>query len=182
MIYLGIDPGANGAYAAINDEGDIVFAYKFTDWQEAFLAVESLIKLGNEVHAVIEAQHAMPKNGGCSAFSVGESYGGWQVLCIGLQIPFSFVAPHKWQKAVVDTLPTPKKPGPDEQYEEGDEEGEKAAKRAANRRRAANRGNLKAAIVEYVKRQYPRLPLSKKKDGDIADAVCIALYALRNKL
>ena len=50
--------------------------------------------------AVVEAVHAMPKNGSVSGFKLGRSYGFLRGCLTALGIPFIEVNAGKWQKAL----------------------------------------------------------------------------------
>lgn len=158
---LGIDPGKSGAWAAIGEEGELC-AYGSFDERLSW-------DIANADFAMLEKASARPGQGVSSMFAFGMNYGIWQGSLESYGIPFEFVTPQKWQKSILDFLPTkvPRR------------EGEGAAE--SRKRLAQNRKNLKEAVVRFVVRRYPELReyLEKKKNQDVADAVCIALYGLR---
>lgn len=98
MIYLGIDPGASGAIAALWGDGKPEFCkLKETEhdasnwlWQFPF----------DECVATIELVHAMPKQGVTSTFKFGKSYGFLLGLLTAHRIPYQFVRPLVWQTAM----------------------------------------------------------------------------------
>lgn len=105
MIYLGIDPGQSGGIAAIVPDG--IETHKFknkTEWDisEIFsLYALSVTTPGlGGAFAFIESVHAMPKQGVSSTFKFGKSYGFLIGLLTAHKIPFSFVTPQAWQKAM----------------------------------------------------------------------------------
>ena len=159
-FYLGIDPGKSGAWAIIEDVGEVHSVGLYED--RAAIDKELPIKL-----ACLEKVHAMPGQGTVSMFTFGETFGIWQGILEALHIPFEMVTPGKWQKSILDFLPAKALKVADE------DKGQNA------KRRAENRNALKSAVTAYVIRRYPDLTktLSIKKNQGIADALCLALYA-----
>jgi len=104
-IYIGIDPGQTGAIA--------VLAKRNQGWVKDFddgnaLAVLRAVyeePMKWQAKAAIEKVSAMPKQGVASSFKFGTNFGIWQGRLEALQIPFVFVTPQKWQKAVFDSMP-----------------------------------------------------------------------------
>lgn len=98
MIYLGIDPGASGAIAAIwGDEPPMFCKLKETEhdasnWLRQFPLDDCV--------TTIELVHAMPKQGVTSTFKFGRSYGFLLGLLTAHRIPYQFVRPLVWQKAM----------------------------------------------------------------------------------
>jgi len=99
--YIGIDPGMSGGAALIDHQGDVVdvIAFrKFTDHDVA-ATLKEWAEYGN-VCAKIEKVHAMPKQGVSSTFKFGRSF-GFLIGCLtALGIPFDYVIPNRWQKAL----------------------------------------------------------------------------------
>lgn len=158
---MGIDPGTSGAWAIIGEEGQVIQFGSFADRRN--------LELANIDFAILEKVSARPGQGGCSVFTFGVSYGIWQGMLENYKIPFELVTPQKWQKAVLDFVPAHIPPP------------ERESPAAAAKRAKANRNALKAGIVAFVGRRYPDLCsfFSKKKNWDVADAICIALYGLK---
>jgi crossover junction endodeoxyribonuclease RuvC len=97
-LYLGIDPGKSGAIAEIDENGKIVDVIDFTN---AFDMVEILYNASLfDCSAVLEAVHAMPKQGVKSMFEFGRNVGMWQGLLTAFKIPYVEIRPQKWQQAV----------------------------------------------------------------------------------
>ena len=106
--FIGVDPGKTGALAIIDESlqkveivdypGSIVSLYKLLD--KLFDEWDIHISL---VHAYIEKVGTMPKQGIVSAFTFGENYGAWQYAMASAEIPYEFVTPRKWQKAMFDS-------------------------------------------------------------------------------
>jgi crossover junction endodeoxyribonuclease RuvC len=98
---LGLDPGVFGA-----------IAFYFPD-QKAAISVYDVPTVGKEINAsalydminkydpdlaVIEAVHAMPRQGVSSSFNFGVSFGIAKGVVGALHIPVIFVTPTKWKK------------------------------------------------------------------------------------
>lgn len=101
MVYVGIDPGATGAVAIIDDLLDDVAIYDFDDGR----ALNALKSLPKTASVVLEKVSAMPKQGVASTFKFGTNFGTWIGRLQALEIPFDFVTPQKWQKQVFDSAP-----------------------------------------------------------------------------
>lgn len=108
MIVLGIDPGASGCIAAIED-GTQPIERRWIECPKYCLLTDTETDISNwlsffspmgdcPVHAFIERVHSMPKQGVASSFKFGQSYGFLRGLLIGHGIPFEEVTPQKWQK------------------------------------------------------------------------------------
>jgi len=116
MNYIGIDPGAQGALAVVDETGTLQ-ALADTDGLRLHRKNDCLaIVRGNErvevngpVCAFIEAQHAFPKTPATTNFKVGVACGYWRGVFTALCIPFSEVSPAKWRKVVPQTLPRDKR-------------------------------------------------------------------------
>jgi crossover junction endodeoxyribonuclease RuvC len=121
MIYLGIDPGLDGAVAAISgNPGDLPPWIVALDTPTAkdgtkrrYLVADMrqmLVKLLGgtngaalcDAYAAIERVHSMPKQGVASSFTFGEGFGLWQGVLTGLGIPFDLVTPQRWKKTLLD--------------------------------------------------------------------------------
>jgi crossover junction endodeoxyribonuclease RuvC len=108
-IYIGIDPGQTGAIAFLSDQKTI-FANKVFDFDDGS-ALAWLQTIGTEFNkegvrakAIIEKVSAMPKQGVSSTFKFGTNYGQWIGRLEALAIPFDFVTPQKWKKAMFDSM------------------------------------------------------------------------------
>lgn len=94
MVYVGIDPGKRGAYAAINGDGVEVYP-----WDDVFFAqhMKGLIASGEKVMAVVEKVGAMPGQGVTSMFTFGKSAGYIEGVLTALSIPYQLIPPRKWK-------------------------------------------------------------------------------------
>lgn len=96
MYYFGIDPGAKGGYAVLN-EGEIEVYGEF-DKQEFLNICYSLSRRQEKTRCCIEKVHAMPKQGSVSMFSFGENYGWLKGVLDAFEIPYQEVPPQTWKK------------------------------------------------------------------------------------
>lgn len=158
--YLGIDPGGSSGAWAILDKNKNIIATGL--WPE-------LPTFSNITLACLEQVHSMPMQGVSSSFAFGENLGFWKGALTATKVPFVNVTPQKWQKEILDSIPAP----------EGKVKGESPAQ--ANRRKAGNTARLKSTIVDYVQRTVPSSVefLRLKKNWGIADAICMALFAIK---
>ena len=161
-IYIGIDPGASGAIAII--AGEDKWVYDFDD-SFGFGVLKDAKKA--DCKAVIEKVSAMPGQGVSSMFSMGENLGRWVGRLEALEIPFDYVTPQRWKKAMFDTLPAPVPAKKDES-------------RAEKQKRLNERSKLlKELSRERAMRLFPDMAghLSRKKDHNRAEALLLAAYA-----
>lgn len=103
MICIAIDPGKNGGIAAITGAPSSARAFVMpsTVHDLALLLMDlAAADLLGDVQVVVERVHAMPTDGGVSAFSFGENFGMIQGVLAALLIPYRFVTPQQWQKKV----------------------------------------------------------------------------------
>ncbi len=98
-LYLGLDPGKSGACCLRFPDGSLEYfrfdkgtPAEFFDWLAKYSAN---IKFG-----LLEKVSSSPQMGVVSAFSFGESFGMVQGILVGAEIPFAFIAPVKWQRAL----------------------------------------------------------------------------------
>lgn len=93
MIYLGIDPGKDGAMAIIRQDGVQIIPFDESDYAEAVNALR-----GHRVICCLERVGAMPGQGVTSMFTFGENYGFIRGLLAVNKIPYERVTPQKWKK------------------------------------------------------------------------------------
>lgn len=160
-IYIGIDPGLDGALAVLDSNSNQVY---FTDTPTLIVTgkgkskrhcsplemAQSVRKLsaGNwTLKVALESVHAMPGQGVTSMFSMGVGFGMWQGVLAALQIPYELVTPQRWKKAMID-----------------------------------GQGKDKDASRQVAMRLFPQSAkeLARKKDHGRADALLIAAY-IRNR-
>lgn len=118
-LYVGIDPGLDGAVAAISNEAVVGI------WDTPSLEIKSNAKTKSgkaktrrvyvpsqmtkilkdlidkyRVAVCLELVHSMPKQGVASQFSLGRGMGLWEGIVAALSIPIYQVAPTKWKKTM----------------------------------------------------------------------------------
>lgn len=163
-LYIGIDPGLDGAVAAIDEHGSIISlqdtptlivkkgagtkrAYAETAMVTILEALDTQISKGNITVVGIENVHSMPGQGVTSMFSMGTGFGLWLGILAALRLRHVRVEPTKWKKAM--GIPS---------------------------------GSAKDESIVRAVRLFPTAPLSRKKDHGRADALLLAEYlrTLRN--
>lgn len=95
MIYIGIDPGKDGALAVIFDGMDETMVFPYGE-REYINTLQNLS--GYNVKTCLEHVTAMPKQGVTSMFSFGENFGYIRGMLEAYGIPYELVRPHKWKK------------------------------------------------------------------------------------
>lgn len=100
-MILGIDPGQSGGLAWI--DGPKCYVEKMP---ATLRDLWDLINTGPEVghggsrFAYLEKVHAMPKQGVASTFKFGRGFGNLEMALVAAGIPYEYVTPQKWQKAL----------------------------------------------------------------------------------
>lgn len=109
MFIIGIDPGASGA-VAILDDGVLIHVFdmpaveievggkKKKRISPEMLAAELRLFADQGAVAVVEQVNAMPGQGVTSMFAFGQAYGLALGVLAGLAIPTRTVTPAKWKK------------------------------------------------------------------------------------
>lgn len=93
-IYIGIDPGKDGALAALYPNGSVyVCPFDKAAYVSFFAGVHDMY-----VKAVLEHVGAMPGQGSVSMFHFGEGFGWLQGVLDSFGIPYELVRPQKWKK------------------------------------------------------------------------------------
>ncbi|MBQ1805433.1 MAG: hypothetical protein II010_05975 [Oscillospiraceae bacterium] len=93
MTYVGIDPGAKGAFAIL-DVGTVDVLP--LDMEEFTAAMRRLDPKHTRV--VLEHVSAMPGQGVVSMFTFGAGWGRIMGVLDALRIPYELVRPQKWKK------------------------------------------------------------------------------------
>ena len=155
-IYIGIDPGLDGAIVALCPmftKARVVPTLKQEKGSKRMYDVPEMVRLLNAnakdiVLAALEKGRAAPGQGVTSMFRFGYGCGLWEGILAALQIPYVIVHPNTWQKAVCVGLS----------------------------------GEAKSRAMQAAKSRLPKLNLRKSDRATtphqgIADAACLALYA-----
>ena len=96
MIYVGIDPGKNGAMAIIYPNKTKLIDYSlptYVFYLRKFQLEEKEFKV------IVEKVHSMPGQGVASTFSFGENFGKIQGILEALEIPYELIPPQVWQRS-----------------------------------------------------------------------------------
>lgn len=101
MIYIGIDPGKNGAIALLGNspESTIVYPYSAENFIKPLRSMAAAWQFSEEkVIACLEHVTAMPGQGVTSMFNFGQNFGYIRGMLEAFQIPYELVRPQKWKK------------------------------------------------------------------------------------
>lgn len=155
---LGIDPGKTGAISLVT-KTDKYSAYaiempmigKGKGSTLDIIEVEAFIKYASVDMICIEKVHAMPKQGVVSMFEFGKVYGSLLAIATLTKVPLIIVTPQEWKRVILMS------------YDKKD----------------------KYSSVKYCKNIFPQTSLrrtdkSYKDDHNIADAICIAMYGIKD--
>jgi crossover junction endodeoxyribonuclease RuvC len=105
-ITIGIDPGANGAIAWIDERGKSCVEKMPDTLQDLWELVCDITNFprsaidGRKYKAYIEQVSSSPQMGVVSSFSFGRGYGNLEMALTAAGIPFERVRPQVWQKAM----------------------------------------------------------------------------------
>jgi Holliday junction resolvasome RuvABC endonuclease subunit len=105
-ITIGIDPGANGAIAWIDERGKSCVEKMPDTLQDLWELICDITNFprstidGRKYKAYIEQVSSSPQMGVVSAFSFGRGYGNLEMALTAAGVPFDRVRPQVWQKAM----------------------------------------------------------------------------------
>lgn len=104
-IYCGIDPGFSGAWGMIDEHGKYVSCGDMINDGHFILAHHVWAEMSQardrqDIEVVVEAVHAMPKQGVSSTFKFGMAYGAAISLAQRFNVHVNGVAPRVWKKAL----------------------------------------------------------------------------------
>jgi crossover junction endodeoxyribonuclease RuvC len=105
-ITIGIDPGANGAIAWIDERGKSCVEKMPDTLQDLWELIRDITNFprstidGRKHKAYIEQVSSSPQMGVVSSFSFGRGYGNLEMALTAAGIPFERVRPQVWQKAM----------------------------------------------------------------------------------
>lgn len=100
-IFIGIDPGASGAIAAIYPDGN-----SFTVEYDSLIKSRDILRcLKNKtvkILCVVElvGGYIGTPQPGSRMFSFGRNFGNWEGLLSALQIQYILIRPQEWQKSI----------------------------------------------------------------------------------
>jgi hypothetical protein len=105
-ITIGIDPGANGAIAWIDERGKSCVEKMPDTLQDLWELICDITNFPRSTidrrkyKAYIEQVSSSPQMGVVSAFSFGRGYGNLEMALTAAGVPFERVRPQVWQKAM----------------------------------------------------------------------------------
>jgi Holliday junction resolvasome RuvABC endonuclease subunit len=105
-ITIGVDPGANGAIAWIDERGKSCVEKMPDTLRDLWELIRDITNFprsaidGRKYKAYIEQVSSSPQMGVVSAFSFGRGYGNLEMALTAAGIPFERVRPQVWQKAL----------------------------------------------------------------------------------
>jgi len=147
MLVVGIDPGATGALAFIDDRDGLMAVYDMPTTKNKqgknlvnATLLAQLLRVEQPKKAIIERVSAMPGQGVTSMFNFGMGYGVVLGVIASLGIPHELVTPQTWKRAAGLI-------GADKDY-------------------------ARTKVLEM----YPHADVARKKDIGRADAILIARY------
>lgn len=118
MIFIGIDPGLDGAVALVGEAGDLIDVIDTPTLDTGKRRELDLTRMWailrratpEVVHVAIEAVHAMPGQGVTSMFSFGFGLGAWRAFIVALELPHSTVTPQAWRGLLLAGFPPVSEP------------------------------------------------------------------------
>ena len=103
-LYLGIDPGANGAAAIIADTTGELLAVRDLPYIGKRLTAAVLhgwiLEQDGQIEAFVEEAQAMPGNGAVAMFNYGTGYGTILGVLAACEIPYHTVRASTWKRAL----------------------------------------------------------------------------------
>lgn len=113
MLFIGIDPGLDGAVGVIR--GNLNTDVEIFDTPTLLVEGEKKRRKYNvsamasilepfqteQVLVVLESVHSMPKQGVASSFSFGEGLGLWKGIIAAYKLPVEMPSPQRWKKAIL---------------------------------------------------------------------------------
>jgi hypothetical protein len=99
MVFLGIDPGTGGGFAAVDERGHWLATCRMPSNEQDVLAWLQQWPDG-VTRAVLEYVRSSPQMGVRSAFTFGAGYGGLRMALVACNVPFDEVTPGKWQNVM----------------------------------------------------------------------------------
>ena len=170
MIRIGIDNGADGGIVALGAKGELIDGVimptmdvgvmrkgkrgkkRLLNMNEVHRLFREWRESDNDVYAVLEHAQVFPGEGRSTAFNAGRGYGAMEMALVATGIPYEIVRPRSWQKEILKGI-------------EG--------------------CDTKARAILKVQRAVPNLNLlpgrKRKPHTGLADAACMALYALKTQ-
>ena len=108
-VFMACDPGRQGAFAAIDDAGQLILVRDLpyiTDGKVAFVDAPDLVasmieaRQGRPARIYVERVSAMPRQGVASSFNFGVGFGSLLAACRYVAMPLELITPAVWKKAL----------------------------------------------------------------------------------
>ena len=99
-VFIGVDPGLNGALAALSAQGQLLNAIMIprgVKWLDE-VAIRDWFTQWRDAEVAIENVHSMPGQGVASTFKFGLAAGFLRGVVRGLNLPYTLISPRVWQK------------------------------------------------------------------------------------
>lgn len=168
-IYVGIDPGKDGAVVAIMPDGEIkkwVVPKINTEYDKKgmFDIISEIVKMDYPSHFVLENINGHAAKGRTSAFVMGLGKGLWEMALVAAGASHTFTKSTTWQKVAW--------------------EGVKVVKVPCSTNKSGLKTDTKATSLIAAKRLFPNVDLTGTKraytpHSGIVDALLMAEYARR---
>ncbi len=106
---MGLDPGLTGAFAAIDDAGQVIALHDLPiirDGKLAFVDAAALVghmieaRQGRPARILVERVSSMPGQGVASSFQFGVGFGSLLAACRYIAMPLELVTPATWKRAL----------------------------------------------------------------------------------
>jgi crossover junction endodeoxyribonuclease RuvC len=103
--YIGIDPGATGAIALLDETGAFLNVLDYPGSpSELWLLLQQLKNIHVKL-VVIEKVSARPKQGVVSMFKFGQNFGSWIMAVTAMGWSYELVSPQRWRKILDSSVP-----------------------------------------------------------------------------
>ena len=96
-MWVGIDPGADGALAILENPSVLPLIVPFNE-QDYIIELSKLAERKNYVRVCLEKVGAMPGQGVVSTFNFGRNFGFIEGILQSFELPYQLVPPQKWKK------------------------------------------------------------------------------------
>lgn len=179
MVIIGMDPGANGGIAILNEKGKVLETfimpiYKDTRRDVDFYALASILSKYRKRKpiVVLEKVHAIQGCAAATTFKFGQNYQACKDAANIWKMPLFDVYPKEWQKLVFNPNYHPKK-----KTKSGKRKTDTKAKALAAARKLMAQNSWTIHLFKDYERGF-RPKNAKPHDGKV-DALCIAYWGYR---
>lgn len=122
-VYIGIDPGKDGAIALVAGDGRFMSVHDMPDYPPRIKEILAVIQ--PDKYVAIEGQGSRPSQSSVSTFSQAENFGVLKGILYALEIPFEVISPQAWKKQL--RIPAGKGDTPAAKRKDGKEKSMKIA-------------------------------------------------------